>query len=262
MIIDCFTYFNEQDILDIRLATLDECVDAFVLVEAERSQSLISKPLFFDQNKQRYQKYLHKIIHVIVRDEECSSFKPNTWEMEHFQRNSIMRGLDEFEDSDIVMISDCDEIPRPTEVKALSAHGILPLSMKMSHRVFYANLELAGSQWIGTICMTKGMLKSSSPQSARAAKDSTPCRDTLTGWHLSYMGGKEAAYNKLFSCIEPLDKSLIPSWPTFSTEFDRKIKDRGSFLFSDRIDDSKELVQNDELPAACAKYKNLLWKPT
>ena len=68
MIVDCFTFFNELDLLELRLEELHESVDYFVLVEASKTQSLLDKPLYFEENKLRYSKFLDKIIHVKVED--------------------------------------------------------------------------------------------------------------------------------------------------------------------------------------------------
>ena len=51
MIIDCFPFFNELDVLDIRLNILNEVVDKFVLVEASKTQSKIDKPFYFEQKR-------------------------------------------------------------------------------------------------------------------------------------------------------------------------------------------------------------------
>ena len=66
MIIDCFPFFNELDVLDIRLNILNEVVDKFVLVEASKTQSKIDKPFYFEQNKNRYSKFLDKQSRVIL----------------------------------------------------------------------------------------------------------------------------------------------------------------------------------------------------
>ena len=90
MIIDCFPFFNELDILDIRLNVLNDCVDKFVLVEASKTQSLLDKPFYFEENKERFKPFLDKIVHVKV-DEH-----PNVGggAMENFQRNRISLGCE------------------------------------------------------------------------------------------------------------------------------------------------------------------------
>lgn len=112
MTYDCFPFFNELDILEIRLNTLDKHVDKFVLVEASKTQSLLDKPYFFEENKARYSKFLNKIIHVKVSD------NPDLpgWVMENHQRNCITRGLVDCNGEDTILISDVDEIPNLNDI--------------------------------------------------------------------------------------------------------------------------------------------------
>ena len=112
-IYDCFTFYNELDLLDVRLAELYNHVDYFVIVEANTTFTNRSKPFYFNENKERYSKYFDKIIHVKVED------MPNNvdpWANEEFQRNQIMRGLTDATETDIIMVSDVDEIPRASAV--------------------------------------------------------------------------------------------------------------------------------------------------
>ena len=110
MIYDCFTFFNELDLLEIRLNVLNDVVDRFVLVEATKTHSGKDKPLYFNDNKERYKAFQHKVIHVIVDD-----YPPfvTAWTYENHQRNAILRGLTQANPDDAIMISDLDEIPRP-----------------------------------------------------------------------------------------------------------------------------------------------------
>ena len=73
-IIDCFSFFNELELLEIRLNILDQYVDKFVLVEAAKTQTLKDKPFVFEENKSRYEKFLDKIVHVKLDKEMCPYF--------------------------------------------------------------------------------------------------------------------------------------------------------------------------------------------
>lgn len=262
MIVDAFTFGFEEEVLRLRLQLLYDHVDAFVLVESEKTQSLLDKPLIFNSNKKKYRDYLDKIIHVVVKAEECKDFDPSSWQMENFQRNAILRGLSDFRASDTVMISDVDEIPSPEIVRHIRGFpGGLPHSIRISQRVFYANLEQADTDWIGTVAASKKDVMNVSPQGLRNIKDALPVYEGVNGWHFSYMGGKKAVYRKFLSCIEPIDKSLLPTFERFAADFDKKIKDGGSFLFSDRQDDSRKLIRNDSLPFPPSEYPSLIWTP-
>jgi len=251
MIIDAFTYFKEQIVLECRLRELYDSVDYFILCEANHTQTGNPKPFYFEDTKHLFRKYLSKIIHVKVTD-----FPINTgaWAMENHQRNRIMDGVmsvPNLSDDDILMISDCDEIPRRDKINEIVelSHNLDKFSLPYSNRAFLANLEVEGRPWIGTVVTKIKELEKYSPQDFRDMKDliALPANENY-GWHLSYLGGKNLVYEKFFSCIEPFDKSKIPSFDEFSAEYDRKIKDGGSFLFSDKRDDSVKLNVNNDLP--------------
>ena len=65
-IIDCFMYFDEDLILDIRLNTLSEIVDKFVVCEATRDHGGNKKNLNFKISK--FQKFKDKINYIVVDD--------------------------------------------------------------------------------------------------------------------------------------------------------------------------------------------------
>ena len=92
MIYDCFLFFNEFKILRLQLEELNEVVDQFVLVESTRTFSNDPKPLFFDQNKEAFGQWALKIRHVVIED--MPQGNPSAWDIERFQRNAILRGLE------------------------------------------------------------------------------------------------------------------------------------------------------------------------
>lgn len=112
-IYDCFTFYNELDLLDIRLAELYAHVDYFVIVEANTTFTNRSKPFYFEEHKERYSKYIDKILYVKVEDMPRDE---NPWVNEEFQRNQISRAIVDADPQDIIMVSDVDEIPRPAAV--------------------------------------------------------------------------------------------------------------------------------------------------
>lgn len=109
-IYDCFTFYNELDLLELRLNILNDKVDFFVLVEASKTHSGEDKDLIFEANKKRFDKFLDKIVHIKI-DDMPKLMNGNRWALENFQRNAIMRGLSDCKYDDIVIISDLDEIP-------------------------------------------------------------------------------------------------------------------------------------------------------
>jgi beta-1,4-mannosyl-glycoprotein beta-1,4-N-acetylglucosaminyltransferase len=113
---DCFTFFNELDLLELRLLELDPLVHRFVLVEAPQTFTGLPKPLHFKLNRDRFERFLPKIVYV-----ELEEFPPgmaSAWDREHFSRRAIMRGLADAAADDLVLISDVDEIPKPANLEA------------------------------------------------------------------------------------------------------------------------------------------------
>lgn len=116
MIYDCFTFYNELEILKIRLNELNELVDKFVIVESNKTFQGQDKPLFFLENRHLFAQYESKIIHKICEMPETAALqissqsKTPAWAREHYQRNFIATALGDVRDDDLVIISDVDEI--------------------------------------------------------------------------------------------------------------------------------------------------------
>ena len=109
-IYDCFTFYNEFEILEIRLHELASIVDYFILVEATKTHSGVCKPLFFSENRDRYKCFSDRIIHVVVDDMPIPD-DGNRWLLENHQRRCIARGLMHCRPNDLILISDVDEMP-------------------------------------------------------------------------------------------------------------------------------------------------------
>lgn len=147
MIYDCFTFFNELDLLEIRLNILKDVVDKFVLVEATRTFTNRPKDLVFERNKIKFHNFASRIIHVIVDD--FPQFK-SAWHYESHQRNAISRGLVGATPTDVVLIGDIDEIPRPELIVRFSQKpGIFVFDQTYySYYLNYRNVRQ--SWWHGT----------------------------------------------------------------------------------------------------------------
>jgi beta-1,4-mannosyl-glycoprotein beta-1,4-N-acetylglucosaminyltransferase len=108
MIIDGIIFFNELDLLEIRLNFLNNYIDYFVIVESKKTFQGHTKPLYYLENKARFESFNSKIIHVVLDD---FPDKTNAWKNESLQRDSMLKGLQQFSDEDYILISDVDEIP-------------------------------------------------------------------------------------------------------------------------------------------------------
>lgn len=197
-VFDCFKFFNELEILELRLMTLDSVVDKFVLVESNLSHTGKSKDFIFEDNKQRFQPWLDKIIHVKVTDLPMYSVN-DIWKAENFQRNCIQRGLaGQVSIGDKVIISDVDEIPNPDIILTNLDNE---QTITFTQHLFYYHVNcLQNCPWNGPIMAT--VPNYSSPQDlrniARCGYNAVP----NGGWHYSFMGGPERIVQKVNNIAE------------------------------------------------------------
>ena len=115
---DCFTFFNELDLLELRLTELSDIVDRFVLVESTLTHMGQPKPLYYAENKERFAAFRDRIIHIVVDDMPDAAAEKDPWVREIGQRDAIARGLTEARPRDRIIVSDLDEIPKPAALRA------------------------------------------------------------------------------------------------------------------------------------------------
>lgn len=134
-IYDCFTFFNEIELLELRLHLLNEVVDRFVIVELNKTHRGIDKEFNFEKNKQMFKEYENKILYLKIEDvpipeptRQTSTFgissSKRDWRIENFQRNCIACALKDCTPDDFIIISDLDEIPNPSLLKDFNLMNI------------------------------------------------------------------------------------------------------------------------------------------
>lgn len=204
MLVDAFMFYNEYDVLELRLEVLDKYVDKFILVEAEVNHVGGPKELFFEKNKDRYSKWLHKIEHVVVKASE-SPTDENPWTREKYQRECVLRGLADVPDHAIVMISDVDEIPDMTKIPFEKLpHIVSSVHMWMFQYSF--DYIFTGEPWIGTVITTCELIKRTGPNYLRDNRWKFPVLE-YSGWHLSSFGNAQHVLNKLRTFAHALDNN-------------------------------------------------------
>ena len=163
MIYDCFSYWDEDLLLDLRLNILDNFVDYFVIVEGNKTWQNNPKKLIFDINK--FEKFKDKIIYIPVEDLPDGQ---NPYLRENHQRNSISRGLKKANKEDLIIISDLDEIPNPETFK-LFKKDMKYAVFEQKHFYYKFNLQSKNNPfWMGSrICVFKEL---KSPQWLRHLK--------------------------------------------------------------------------------------------
>jgi len=193
MLVDTFMFYNELDVLELRLEVLDRYVDRFVLVESEVNHKGEPKELFFQNNRQRYAKWLPKITHIIVTTEE-SPKDQDPWCREKYQRESILRGVQDVPNESIVMVSDVDEIPDLARIPFEK----LPHILNSVHMwMFEYSLEyiFTGEPWFGTVITTAELFRRVGPNALRDGRWKFPCMQ-YAGWHLTSFGDAKHVANK------------------------------------------------------------------
>lgn len=204
MLVDGFMFYNELDVLELRLEILDRYVDKFVLVEAEVNHVGGSKKLFFKNNRERYSKWLHKIEHVIVSATEAPK-DTNPWSREKYQRECILKGLKDVPDGAIVMISDVDEIPDLSRIPFENlTHLVTSVHMWMYHYSF--DYMFTGEPWFGTVITTAEIVKKWGPNALRDSRWTYPAFQ-YCGWHLSSFGDEKHVLNKMRTFAHALDNN-------------------------------------------------------
>ncbi len=162
-IFDCFSFWDEELLLKIRLNILNDYVDYFVIVEGNKTWQNNPKKLNFDIDK--FRNFKDKIIYVPVEDMPTGD---NPYIRENFQRNSIMRGLASANDNDLILISDLDEIPNPKKLKIFNKNMKFAV-FKQMHFYYKINLQSQiNPYWFGSRICVKKFLKS--PQWLRDLK--------------------------------------------------------------------------------------------
>ncbi len=204
MIYDCFPFFNELDILKLRLEIMGPFVDKFVLEEATVTFSGEPKPLYYAENRGMFKKWEDKIIHIVVDD--CpSGILPH--DMDHYQKDHLLEGLKNCSQNDICLFSDVDEIPNPEIFRELFSKMEQGKIYHLAQRMFYCFLnaeEVSGRllsnsgefegvdrpMWLGTKVFFYGSLEGRGFWDLRdkeAKKNGV--RVENGGWHFGYMGG-------------------------------------------------------------------------
>tara|TARA_R110002012_G_scaffold19220_2_gene69771 strand:- start:456 stop:1313 length:858 start_codon:yes stop_codon:yes gene_type:complete len=225
-IYDCFNFFNELDILELRLNTLYDHVDFFVIVESDVTHSGEPKKFFYEEHRERFSKFADKILNYKIlntpsdfinlpeTDEEelkkvytyietqSNRFNRATqldYGRDFFQKESVRRALAYCKDDDIIMFSDADEIPNPEflkTIKNLSLDDTL-YSLNQPMYCYFLNM-LKQSDWYGTKVGLYKNIKDLSLNELRG-DESLTVKLPDGGWHFSFIGDAEMVRKKITS---------------------------------------------------------------
>jgi beta-1,4-mannosyl-glycoprotein beta-1,4-N-acetylglucosaminyltransferase len=263
-IFDCFMYFDEEVVLDLRLNTLNEFVDYFVIVESIFTHKGDKRELRFDHKK--FEKYKDKIIYLVYEEQpeglvkikdqnsDHGGYIINALLRENGQRNFISKGLSLADDEDFVLISDVDEIPN---LKSINFKNYQKKIIQFRQEMFYYkfNLKLPNLVWTGTkACKKKNLV---SPQWLRNIKDKKYPFFRLDtyfsktkyisvkfidngGWHFSNIKSAEEIEHKLKSYLHHREFDINP----LNTEEIKNIIDRKQAIYDLKVDKRVNKIGN------------------
>ena len=210
MVYDLIPFFNEIDILKLRLGILDPYVDKFIIEEATTTFSGEPKELCFERNKDLFREYLDKITYIVV--DEDKDFKV-THERDYFQKNHLIQGLEQVSATpeDVIIFGDADEIPNPAVLKDIVENFDNTKVYHLAQRNFYVymnNEEKSGTlmsitgefpdipqterKWLGTKITSINNIPREGIVRLRdlvSVCDKKSVRVANGGWHFGYMGG-------------------------------------------------------------------------
>ena len=293
-IFDCFMYFDEEQVLDLRLNVLYQNVDYFVIVESIYNHKGEKRNLLF--NSQKFEKFNDKIIYLVydkipqlvepIKESDSEKEKDGKYIMnalyrENAQRDFILEGLKSAKKDDLILISDVDEIPKLSSVNLNQIKNEIIL-FKQDMFYYKYNLSLPNFKWTGTKAVKKKNLVS--PQWLRNVKDrkypfyriDTFFSDKKYidikiindgGWHFSNIKSPEMIEHKLRSylhhrefdqvslSIEEINELVKKKQAIYDLRVDKRVNKVGNGVILENFE-MKKLPNhiNDNID----KYKNWL----
>ena len=286
-IYDCFMFYDEDLVIDLRLNILNEHVHEFVIVESKFTHSGKKRELLFDINK--YSKFKKKINYIVLEnepvdleivqdndtdDKKNSKYIMNALKRENFQRNGIKKGLTNAKPDDLILVSDVDEIPNLSNLDINEVNDNIIL-FKQNFYYYKFNLKLEDMPWLGTKgCKYKNL---KSPQWLRNIKDkkypfwrldvlfSNKKYSNIKfiengGWHFSNMKTPEEIEKKMRTYLHHREYDIKPLG---TKKIEEMIKSKKSIynlradMKNEKIDGAQNLKATDgcELPEYLKKNK-------
>lgn len=196
MLIDCFTFNKEHDLLEARLEYLWNLVDYFIIVEADTTFSGIPRDFQYTKHLARYRKYASKIIFCPVSIDtagldfsmpvEKFDRRGAAWQVEVAQRNHIAQALSTFRENDKVILSDVDEIPSKVAIRVICENisPTMPMAACTQQMFYYNFNNVQVDPWPGPIITTVAKIRELTPEGVRLKRYDIPSANN-GGWHLS-----------------------------------------------------------------------------
>ena len=211
MFLDTFTYFNERELLELRINALKDYVSGFIISEGNRTHRGDPKE-YTCLDAIRSLGLPEDMIWVIHTDLPSIEEAPDPWVRERGQRDALVKPLSLLPDNAIFLCSDVDEILNPSKLEVLKDRihedpdKILGLSMSMHYG--RADMQLSSPtgelfEWrCATVCTVKTLKKYGSITEVRNQPNREFVGKRDGGWHFSWMGDAATRKLKLSSIAE------------------------------------------------------------
>ena len=212
MLIDSFLFFNEIELVELRVKYLEKIVDYFVIVEANITHQGKKKDWNFPKIlRNNLKEFSNKIqYHQLnidpdkIKNEESWIIDDvkgdDAWRIENFQRNYIKTACKKFSNDDILIISDVDEIPSKQKlefIKLCDFKKIAPIALEQ--HLFHIDCNfLKIETWRGSIITTMQICNAYSPHRLRRSRNRIS-HFSESGWSFSSFGGPDKIKEKLES---------------------------------------------------------------
>ncbi len=196
MILDCFTFFNEFDVLELRLRTLGDVVDTFVICEAPFTFRGNPKPLYFADEAARFAPWSDRLRLIALPGPPAAI----AWDNEAAQRSFLATALTDCAPGDVILIGDVDEIPDPRLLATPPAAGRIVTHRMVLMRGYANRADFGGApSWYGTRALRAGDLAAFGTLNDVRYHPFADTDVVSGGWHFSSFGGGEVMERKLRS---------------------------------------------------------------
>ncbi|RJO59342.1 hypothetical protein C4546_03100 [Candidatus Parcubacteria bacterium] len=274
-IYDIFTFFNELDLLELRLNILEKSVDYFVIVECAETFSGQPKKLYFKENAEHFEKFKHKIIYYVIenvpkdfQDAELrlKNSQPGTlehdilqnaltsdnvpkgeihWLKEFYQKECIKKALQDLKDEDICFISDVDEIWNPKVKIDFSSDAVFKLRQLVY--AYYLN-NRSDEPWAGTLVTKYKNVRRNCLNHLRTASKTKYVYVDNGGWHFTNQGGEAQIRKKIEASYGETDFNT----PQVKSRINQRIRKNQDYIgrkfnfWLDENDLPEYIMQNKE----------------
>lgn len=221
MLIDCFSFFNEFDMLELRLNELKEIVDLFVITEATLNFRGKEKPLFFADNKDRFKDFPIKHVVLDTYDVDINDSKKMDAYQRQYSLDIILKDI-EPSSQDYILMADCDEIPKVDKIiEAMNYGSDRNISLEMPLYYYWMNCVCYSMRW--------RYVKLVKPKKILDFKEirfeKTNPKLYNSGWHFSYL-------DDIYLKIKSWTHSEYDKPPYNTLEHIKKCKEQGLDLYN------------------------------